>query len=331
MAQAFPSPCRLTQEALSPTQLSEPATVRVALLTGGLDRHYATSLALALASKRVALDVIGSDEVDSPELRAAPNAVFFNFLKRKPENATFIEKASRFLVYYLKLIRYAASAKPKVFHILWNSKLEAFDRTLLMLYYKALGKRITLTAHNVNAGKRDSNDSMANRLTLRIQYHLTDHIFVHTEQMKRELLHDFGVQERAISVIPFGINDCVPDTGLTPAEAKQRLGIKETDRTILFFGAIRPYKGLDCLAEAFRRQAANHPEYRLIIAGEPKKGSEKYLSDIQRNLSSEHGPTVIQRIYHIPDEETELYFKAADVLALPYTHIFQSGVLFLAY
>jgi glycosyltransferase involved in cell wall biosynthesis len=40
---------------------------------------------------------------------------------------------------------------------------------------------------------------------------------------------------------------------------------------------------------------------------------------------------VIQRIEYIPDEETELYFKAADILVLPYTHIFQSGVLFLGY
>jgi glycosyltransferase involved in cell wall biosynthesis len=40
---------------------------------------------------------------------------------------------------------------------------------------------------------------------------------------------------------------------------------------------------------------------------------------------------VIQQIEFIPDEETELYFKAADVLVLPYTHVFQSGVLFLAY
>jgi D-inositol-3-phosphate glycosyltransferase len=40
---------------------------------------------------------------------------------------------------------------------------------------------------------------------------------------------------------------------------------------------------------------------------------------------------VIERVEHVPDEETELYFKAADVLILPYTRIFQSGVLFLAY
>jgi len=36
-------------------------------------------------------------------------------------------------------------------------------------------------------------------------------------------------------------------------------------------------------------------------------------------------------IEYIPDEETELYFKAADALILPYVRVFQSGVLFLGY
>ena len=40
---------------------------------------------------------------------------------------------------------------------------------------------------------------------------------------------------------------------------------------------------------------------------------------------------MIQKIQYIPDSETEIYFKAADVLVLPYAHVFQSGVLFLAY
>jgi glycosyltransferase involved in cell wall biosynthesis len=40
---------------------------------------------------------------------------------------------------------------------------------------------------------------------------------------------------------------------------------------------------------------------------------------------------VTRRIQFVPDEEVEAYFKAADVLALPYTHVFQSGILSLAY
>jgi glycosyltransferase involved in cell wall biosynthesis len=40
---------------------------------------------------------------------------------------------------------------------------------------------------------------------------------------------------------------------------------------------------------------------------------------------------IILKIEYVPDAETEIYFKAADILILPYTHIFQSGVLFLGY
>src|SRR5581483_3462133 len=103
-----------------------------------------------------------------------------------------------------------ANAKPGIFHILWNNKFEFFDRTLLMLYYKLLRKKIVLTLHNINKGRRDSRDRRLNRLTLRFQYRLSDHIFVHTEKMKRELIEEFGEREDRVTVIPFGINNAVP-------------------------------------------------------------------------------------------------------------------------
>ena len=305
--------------------------IEVALLTGGFDKPYAFGLALALASKGVRLDVIGSDDVDSPEMHTAPKLNFLNLWGSK-HDASLVRKISRVLIYYTRLLRYATVAEAKIFHILWNNKFQFLDRTLLMLYYKLLGKKVVLTAHNVNAGKRDSNDSLFNRSTLRAQYRLADHVFVHTEKMKRELLRDFGVHERTVSVIPFGINNSAPHTDLSPREAKQRLGIRGDEKTILFFGAIRPYKGLEYLVEAFQLLTVAHPEYRLIIAGEPRKGAEQYLDEIQRMIKSHvNRGQVLEEIRYIPDEETELYFKAADVLALPYTHVFQSGVLFLGY
>jgi glycosyltransferase involved in cell wall biosynthesis len=303
----------------------------VALLTGGIDKPYVSGLATALTSNRVCLDVVGGDDVDGPEMHTTTKLSFVN-LRGSKAPASLASKVSRVLIYYARLVQYAAIAEPKIFHILWNNKFQLFDRTLLMLYYKLLGKKIVFTAHNVNAGKRDANDSVLNRLTLRTQYRLADHIFVHTDKMKSELIQEFGVRERAVSVIPFGINNSVPNTRLTASEAKQRLGIRDDHRTILFFGAIRPYKGLEYLVDGFLRLAASHPEYRLIIAGEPRKESEKYWQEILRKIDRDAGQgQVIKKIGYIPDEETELYFKAADVLALPYTHVFQSGVLFLAY
>lgn len=175
-------------------------------------------------------------------------------------------------------------------------------------------------------------DSLLNRLSLRIQYRLSDRIFVHTNKMKSELVHDFGVNEKAITVISYGINNAVPLTDMTPADAKRQLRISSEDKTILFFGSIRPYKGLEYLVAAFEQALMTDVNYRLIIAGRPGKGYEVYWEEILEAIR--HIPIrgrVTLRDEHIPDEEVELYFKAADVLALPYTEIFQSGVLFLGH
>ena len=312
---------------------NSPVGVEVGLLTGCKDRPYAFGLAMALISKGVDLDVIGSDEIDCPRLRGAPNLRFLNLRGRQDENASFPEKLRKLLVYYAKLMRYAAHPKPKVLHILWNNKIEPFDRTILMLYYKLFGKMIALTAHNVNQARRDSNDSWLNRTSLKIQYRLCDHIFVHTQKMKTELCEDFDVAENAVTVIRHPVNDAFPDTELTPAEAKRRLGLRDDEKAILFFGRVRPYKGIEYLLDAFRLLLADkQANYRLIIAGEPMKGSEDYLNEIQTSVRRDFEPgKVLLKIKFVPDEEMELYLKGTDVLVLPYKQIFQSGVLFLAY
>jgi glycosyltransferase involved in cell wall biosynthesis len=150
--------------------------------------------------------------------------------------------------------------------------------------------------------------------------------------MKRELRTDFGVPDYKISVIPYGINDYVPNTALTSTEAKQRLGLASRHKAVLFFGNIAPYKGLEYLVEAMAVLARTEPDYRLIIAGRPK-GSPDYWKGLEQRIARDHelAAAVVQRIEYVPDADTELYFKAADVLVLPYTYIFQSGVLFLGY
>jgi glycosyltransferase involved in cell wall biosynthesis len=288
-------------------------------------------MAAALTSVGIHVDFIGSDDLSVPELLANHRVKFLNLRGDQSEHASPMEKVLRVLSYYAKLILYAATAKPKLFHILWNNKFQLFDRTVLMLYYKLLGKRVVLTAHNVNAGKRDQNDSWLNRVTLKIQYKLSDHIFVHTGGMKSEMVADFRVPEEKISVIPFGINNTVPNTSLSTAEAKRQLGISKGDKTLLFFGNIAPYKGLEYLVAAFAELLKREGTYRLVIVGNPK-GSNDYWNRIREAIvHSGIGDRLIEKIEYVPDETTELYFKAADVLILPYARVFQSGVLFLGY
>lgn len=330
VAETYPAKEVEVQEGPMP---NPPAGIEIGLLTGCQDRPYAFGLAMALISKGIRLDIIGSDDIDSPELHATPNLRFLSFRGSQRNNANVADKLSKLLVYYAKLIRYATRSKPKILHILWNNKFEFFDRTILMLYYKVQGKKIVLTAHNVNQARRDSKDSLLNRTTLRIQYRLCDHIFVHTQKMKSELCQDFHVAQKAVTVIRHPINNAFPDTHLTPSEAKQTLGLGDEEKAILYFGRIRPYKGIEQLLAAFKLLSANgQVNYRLIIAGEPKKGSEEYLHEIQQTIKREFNQgQVITRIQFIPDDEMELYLKGADVLVLPYKEIFQSGVLFLAY
>jgi glycosyltransferase involved in cell wall biosynthesis len=306
--------------------------LKVALLTGGIDRPYAYGLTMALLSRNVHIDVIGSDVVDSAEMHATLNLTFFNLWPARPAKATALAKAARTLSHYAALIRYAATARPRVFHILWNSKIQFIDRTLLMLYYKILGKKVALTAHNVNQARRDGQDWWLNRLTLRIQYHLADHLFVHTAKMKTELVEEFGVAHQSVTVIRHPINDAFPDTRLTSLEAKKQLGLIAKEKAILCLGRIKPYKGVEHLLAAFKEIALRDRRYRLIVAGEVQKGNESYMDTLRQMVSREiDDGQVFLKGQFIPDEEMEVYLKAADVLVLPYNEIFQSGVLFLSY
>jgi len=315
-----------------PTMSDTTPKIAVALLDGGGDKPYTFGLATELISQGATLDLIGNDALDLPEFRNQRGVKFFNLRGDQRTDASFLRKVFRVSMYYIRLIRYAATAKPTLFHILWNNKFESLDRTFLMLYYRLLGKRVVLTAHNVNAARRDSQDTFLNRLTLRIQYRLANHIFVHTEKMKLELAKAFGVQGTPITVIPFGINNAVPNTDITPVEARKRLGIQDDKKVILFFGRIAPYKGIEFLITAFQQVLARHDDYRLVIAGRPEKYCETYWSSIQEQIRENvQRGRILLRAEFIPDEETELYFKAADALVLPYKDIFQSGVLFLGY
>jgi glycosyltransferase involved in cell wall biosynthesis len=304
----------------------------VTLLTGGIDKHYACGLGKSLAMSGVTVDVICNADMDTNEMRNTPNLKLITLYDKPRRYQSMARKVLMYARVYLRLIRYAATSSAGIVHILWNYKFAAFDRTFLLVYYKVLGKQVVFTAHNVNAAERDGSDSLLNRLSLRIQYRLVDHIFVHTEKMKHELVEMFGVREKKITVIPFGMYDMVPQSTLTSAEAKRRLGVCSSDRTILFFGRITPYKGIDLLVDAFGRIARQDKSYHLVIAGEPMKESEQQWADLRQVI--EQSPISDQFLQHtrfIGDEEIELYFKAADVLILPYTQIFQSGVLFMAY
>lgn len=311
--------------------LAAPACA-ISLLTGGGDRPYALGITAALTARGVEVDFIGSETLDAPELRANPRVNFLNLRGAQNERASRWSKVRRILLYYGRLLRYAAASRPKIFHILWNNKIEYFDRTALMLFYRLCGKRIVFTAHNVNARERDGGDSALNRWTLRAQYRLADHIFVHTSRMKRQLLEQFAGRDEKVTVIPFGLNTTVPNTALTSAQARRHLNLRAEERVLLCFGGITSYKGIEYAVAALARLQEKNAAYRLVIAGSAKPGAMPYWNSVRQEIARLGlQESVLVHDRYVPDNETEIYFKAADLLLLPYTHIFQSGVMFLGY
>lgn len=122
--------------------------------------------------------------------------------------------------------------------------------------------------------------------------------------------------------------------------ARTKLGINPKENILLFFGFIRPYKGLDLLFRALhilKSQQASappgsmpsaNPPFRLLVAGEFYEPAEPYHKLI-RELGI--GELLILKTDFIPDEEVQYYFCAADVVIQPYRSATQSGVTPLAY
>ncbi len=108
-------------------------------------------------------------------------------------------------------------------------------------------------------------------------------------------------------------------------ESRIKLNLHPDKKTLLFFGFIRDYKGLDLLIEA--SQYLND-DYQIIIAGEVYGNFEKYVRQIEL-LNA--GEKFHQFIRYIDDSEVPFFFSAADVCVLPYKSATQSGIVQIAY
>lgn len=303
--------------------------MKVSMLTGCNDKHYQIGLLSGLVANGLEVDFIGND--DMKEAGKFKNTNFLNFRGDQNPKAALKEKIIRILVYYLKLVKYAACTDNKIFHIQWMNRFVYFDRTVLNFYFKILGKKIIYTAHNIDETERDGGNSLMNRLTLKFLYKITDHIIVHTAKMKQLLVENFDVPNSKISVISHGIHNAIPETNLTSIEAREKFLLHADDKVIIFFGNIVPYKGLEYLLQALKNLKKKHSNIKLIIAGrinQDKSYKDKIFSIINDN---DLNGCIIKRTEFIPDEEIEVLFKSADLCVLPYTYIFQSGILFVSY
>lgn len=213
--------------------------------------------------------------------------------------------------------------RPDVVDIQWIAPQHGFILIPLMsLLRRSTEARIFLTIHNVLPHERRIFDRFLSRWGYKLPYRLV----VHAEKMKEEISKNFVVDPKKIAVIPHGIcaNGQIKHT---QSDARKHLGIKEK-HVILFFGFVRPYKGLDYLISGFK-DLMNKFDVALVIAGEFFSGSSRYRKELEKNK-------IAEKVYLVPRyisyEEVPVFFSAADIVVQPYTHFSgQSGVTQTAY
>jgi glycosyltransferase involved in cell wall biosynthesis len=111
--------------------------------------------------------------------------------------------------------------------------------------------------------------------------------------------------------------------------ARRRLDLPPAGvKILLFFGLVRPYKGLDTLLQGLVQLLQGGGNYHLVVAGEFYQSRERY-SPLLGELQARGHLTLHDRF--IPNEQVADYFSAADAVVLPYRHATQSGVVPLAY
>lgn len=188
------------------------------------------------------------------------------------------------------------------------------------------GVRVVWTVHNFTA--HESQDAGAELRTRSVLAQGVSHLIVHSQGALAKLRQGWGragLDDPRVSIVRHGnFLGCYPaDPG--KAQALRQAWAPEADQiVILFFGAVRPYKGLERLMKALA--AVPDPRLRLVIAGRPH--DPKFGAQVQRLAQLD--PRIAQQLVFIPESDVWAYYAAADVVAVPLEQTLTSGSAVLA-
>jgi len=233
-----------------------------------------------------------------------------------------LAKALEYPLDWLVLWRQHSSHTVDLIHLQWSVDPPMDFWWLSRLRHGSLP--MVYTAHNVTPHLGEP----TRRAGLKDLYQLANHVIVHSQANRKELLAAFDVPVDRVHVIPSGNLDDFRGAGMDKAEARRRLGIPADAPVALFFGLIKPYKGLDVLLRAFALAKLRLPKAKLLVAGKPSMPFEWFQALIyDLGLHDD----VLLDLRFVPHAEMRIHFTAADVVVLPYVETSQSAVLLTAY
>ena len=211
------------------------------------------------------------------------------------------------------------------YHYLGASRRESWSRMLRfnakLILARLLGYRVVWTMHNTLPHERPYPE--VDWISRLCTAHTAHSVIVHCEEGRRQLWQRFRRRRQVVIAYHGNYVQAYPNT-ISRLEARRLLGVDLSCLVFLFFGAVRPYKGLEDLIAAFRDLLESH--LRLLIVGRPY--SEDYGAALVSAVQGDH--RIMMMPEFVSDSEVQVYFNAADAVVLPFTHVLTSGSAMLA-
>jgi glycosyltransferase involved in cell wall biosynthesis len=264
--------------------------------------EYSIRLASALSRLATVLLVL-PQPVAAPYLSELdPRVEWYPFDKprlRHPRRQLLLARA---------LIRRINAFAPDVVHLqhghLWFNAILPFLRRYPLV----------VTAHDARHHVGDRTSRKTPQAIVDFGFRRASRLIVHANQVKEILVRECGVLQDVVDVVAHISLGNTPDDPLP----------RDEEPTILFFGRIWEYKGLEYLIRAEPLITAEIPNATIVIAG---AGEDL---DRYRRLMV-HPERFVIRNEYVSDDVRAALFQQASVVALPYIEASQSGVLPLAY
>lgn len=296
---------------------------------GNFTPYYDANLCQALADQGVSVEWITSlylfEPIPAPEGVCVRHAFFTLFGKSRLFAGTLevpwlrrLLKGISYPVEMLRLTRELSGRAPGVVHVQWPL-MPGLDG-LLMRLWRRWGWRIVYTAHDLlplSSARWRMPLKSWDRLERRWLYRAAGALIVHSEANRRTVV-GLGAPAERIRVLPLGGEGRFRGAVLTREDARLRLGLDPHNPLALFFGLIKPYKGLTVLLRSMPSVRTRVPQARLLVAGAPMEPLATTLQLIAELDLEEH---VTLHARYIPSDLVATYFSAADVVVLPYLDV----------
>lgn len=281
--------------------------------------YYDFGLCRGLMAAGCRVSLYTCDETADP---AIPGLSFYPCYRGIYGRGSRLMRMQRYVRGTLDALSKASKSGEIIFHFqVFN---DIIPELIVITLAKLFGRKIVLTVHDVSSLAGPV--SWKRRLTGWV-YRRADRIIVHNKVSMQELV-SIGLPSQKIFVIPHGNYLDSMRQMPSSAEARRALGIAEDAKVVLFFGQIKEVKGLDLLIEALPAVARDVPGVLLLIAGRPWKTEFARYDALIDTLRIRERCNL--NIGFISDADVATYYAAADVVALPYRRIYQSGVLLMA-